>query len=1211
MKLRRKTLVITVVTVLILTAILYGISQEIILASAVKTDRKHMQEDVERVQEALSLELSNLDSIVNDWAAWDDTYAFIEDTNTDYISSNLVDGTFTNFKLNLMLFVNSSNQIVFGKAFDLLNGTEVSLPETLQEHLSDWAVLLDHSNAGSYVKGIMLLPECPMLVTSRPILPSDDEGPIRGALIMGRYLDSEKIGYLSLVTQLSLVAYVLGDSEMPPDFQTASLSMSRDAPVFIQHLDGETIAGYVLLADVYGNSILMLRVDSARSSYAQAQVSLFYFAFSLIVVGAGFAGVTVLLLEKFILSRLSRLSERVSTISKSGDVSERVSASGKDELSSLAGEINNMLEAVKKKGNALQESEKRFQDVAASTGEWIWETDDKGRYVYSSPVVERLLGYKPSEVLGKFFYDFFCPDEREQLKSAAFETFRRREPFVGLVHRNMNKDGHVVTLETSGVPILSDDGKLLGYRGADRDVTERKRLEERLSALNLYGKKLNAANSFDEIYELTLDAMEQALGFELAEFLVVRRGNLAVASARGYAVGLGEIPLDGTVKAITVKAANKRISIIVPDVKKDKEYLETDSQIRSELAVPIVGEDEVLAILNVESRKPAAFGDKDMELLQILASHTGTAISNMKKREEIERRSLQQLLLLKSSAEIIYSAELHQRLQTILNAIRGLGWRRVVLSVRGQKLDIECRENIVTAGLTDEEREYLWVNRQLGQVWKERFGPEYERFKIGEFYYLPWSDPWVRERFDKGTVPSKLSPKEMVDWDPQDLLYAPLRLADGRIVGVVSMDDPLDGKRPTKETLAPLELFLHLAAIAIENARLMQQVKGYAEHLEEKVEQRTRDLKKSEEKLKSIFSASPDAITATDLNGKIVECSKQALKMHGYSSEKELIGKDAFMMISRKDHQRAMENMQTTIVEGSIKNVEYTFVTKDGHEFAAELSASLVRDSLGNPRGFVIVTKDITERKQMEQRLLKSERLAAIGELAGMVGHDLRNPLTGIASATYYLKRKLASKMDSKTLEMLELIDRDIEASNKIITDLLEYSREMKIELTETDPRSLLKATLSSLKVPQNIKIVNSVKSRLRIKVDEERMRRVFINIIKNAFDAMPKGGTITMKSMRTDDDVAISISDTGFGMSKETMKKLWTPLFTTKAKGMGFGLAICKRIAEAHRGKITVESTAGKGTTFTITIPISPKLDANQKAWVDIPEPLLSSTNE
>jgi PAS domain S-box-containing protein len=1190
---------------------LYGISQNIILISAVKTDQKHMQEDVERFQEALSLELSNLDSIVNDWASWDDTYAFIEDNNTDYVSSNLVDGTFTNLKLNLMLFVNSSDQFVFGKAFDLLDETEVHLPESLVGHISDWTVLLDHSSAGSYVKGIILLAEGPMLVASRPILPSDDEGPIRGALIMGRYLDSERIGYLSLVTHLSLATYVLGDSEMPSDFYTVSLSMSNNAPVLIQNLDDETIAGYVLLDNILGNPILMLRVDAPRSSYAQAQVGLFYFAFSLIVVGAGFAAVTVLLLEEFIVSRLRRLSERVSAISKSGDVSERVKVSGKDELSSLAGEINNVLEAVKKKGDALQESEKRFKDVASSTGEWMWETDDKGRYVYSSPVVEQLLGYKPSEVIGKFFYDFFCLDDREQLKSAAFETFRRKEPFVNLINRNMHKDGHVVTLETSGVPILSDDGKLLGYRGADRDVTERKRLEERLSALNLYGKKLNTANSLDEIYELTLDAMEQVLGFELAEFLVVRRGSLAVACERGYSAHLGEVPLDGTVKAITVKAANQRIPIIVPNVRKDKDYFETDSQTRSELAVPIVVEDEVVAVLNVESRKLAAFGEKDVELLQILASHISTAISNMKKRKEIENRSLQQLLLLKSSAELIHSAELHQRLQVILNAIRGLGWRRVVLSVRGQKLDIERRDNIVTAGLTEEEREYLWVNRQPGQVWKERFGSEYERFKIGEFYYLPWSDPWVRDRFDEGTVPSKLSPKEMVDWDPQDLLYAPLRLADGRIVGVVSMDDPVDGKRPTKGTLAPLELFLHLAAIAIENAKLMQQVKGYAEHLEEKVEQRTRDLKKSEEKLKSIFSASPDAITATDLNGKIVECSKQTLKMHGYSSEKELIGKNGFMLISKKDHQRAMENLQRTLVEGSTKNVEYTFVTKGGHEFAGELSASLVRDSRGDPRGFVIVTKDITERKQMEQRLLKSERLAAIGELAGMVGHDLRNPLTGIASASYYVKKKLKSKVDSKTREMLELIERDIEASNKIITDLLEYSREMKLELAETDLGSLVRETISSLKVPLSIKIVNSVKSRLSIEVDEERMRRVFINIIKNAFDAMPKGGTITLKSVRTDGKVAISISDTGSGMSKETIRKLWTPLFTTKAKGMGFGLAICKRIVEAHRGKITVETAVGKGTTFTITIPTSPEAEENQKAWVDIPEPILSSTNE
>ena len=129
---------------------------------------------------------------------------------------------------------------------------------------------------------------------------------------------------------------------------------------------------------------------------------------------------------------------------------------------------------------ALDESLKRFQDIVENTMEWIWEVDSKGEYTYASPGVERLLGYRPEEVIGKHFYDFFHPEDREELKKAALEVFERKEPFAELVNRNSDKDGQDVWLLTSGVPILGESGELLGYRGADVDITERKKAEEEL-----------------------------------------------------------------------------------------------------------------------------------------------------------------------------------------------------------------------------------------------------------------------------------------------------------------------------------------------------------------------------------------------------------------------------------------------------------------------------------------------------------------------------------------------------------------------------------------------------------------------------------------------------------------------------------------------------------------------------------------------------------
>jgi len=620
---------------------------------------------------------------------------------------------------------------------------------------------------------------------------------------------------------------------------------------------------------------------------------------------------------------------------------------------------------------------------------------------------------------------------------------------------------------------------------------ESEKLEERLSALNFCAGKLNAADSLAKVYELTLDTFERTLGFEDAAFMVVDKGYLREACQRGTsAPSTFELPLDGTKKGITVRAAVTRKPILVSDLTKDSDYvrgLDRKQPAKSELAVPVIAENNVLGVLNVESVELDAFDEKDTVLLQILASHASTAMCNIMKRTEIESRSKQLALLMKSSAELVSSNELPDQLQVIVNAIKELGWRRVVLSVRDENLKIARQEDIVTAGLTKKEKDFLWTNRQSGQVWEERFGKDYDRFKIGEFYYLPWSNPWVRKRFSKGTVSSHLDLEQMVDWNPEDLLYAPLRVADGRIVGVVSMDDPVDGKRPTFDSLAPLELFLHTASEVIEKAHLLEQLKEYAERLEEKVLERTQELKKTQE------------------------------------------------------------------------------------------------------------------------RLLKSERLAVIGELASMVGHDLRNPLTGIAGATYYLKTKLRTGLDERSEEMLKAIEEGIQRSNKIIDDLLEYSREMKLKLSETDPKTILGQTLAYLKMPENIVIVDKTQTKPRTSVDAEKMRRVFLNIILNACDAMPNGGTLTIKSRKAEENVDISFSDTGIGMSNEVLTNLWSPLFTTKAKGMGFGLPISKRILEAHGGRISVESSENKGSKFTITVPIEPRTKPDPDLIVDIPEHPLS----
>ena len=228
----------------------------------------------------------------------------------------------------------------------------------------------------------------------------------------------------------------------------------------------------------------------------------------------------------------------------------------------------------------------------------------------------------------------------------------------------------------------------------------------------------------------------------------------------------------------------------------------------------------------------------------------------------------------------------------------------------------------------------------------------------------------------------------------------------------------------------------------------------------------------------------------------------------------------------------------------------------------------------------------LTEIGRQSEQIQKSERFSAIGELATMVAHDLRNPLQSILNATYYLERRPTTSAKDK--EILTAVEEGVRYSNKIVSDLLDYSRNFRLVVAETNPRLLMKQSLSMITIPVNVAIKDETSDRPILQLDTDLIRRSFVNIINNALDAMPKGGSLTIRTMEQKDGfVDFTFADTGSGMSREAMEKAFTPLYTTKAKGMGFGLSICKRIIEAHGGKISVDSKQGEGTTFTISLPL------------------------
>jgi PAS domain S-box-containing protein len=237
------------------------------------------------------------------------------------------------------------------------------------------------------------------------------------------------------------------------------------------------------------------------------------------------------------------------------------------------------------------------------------------------------------------------------------------------------------------------------------------------------------------------------------------------------------------------------------------------------------------------------------------------------------------------------------------------------------------------------------------------------------------------------------------------------------------------------------------------------------------------------------------------------------------------------------------------------------------------------------------VLVDITQRVKMEKQLKDSERLAAIGATAGMVGHDIRNPLQAIASDVYLAKSDLLSVPEGEAKEnlkeSLDGIDKNIDYINKIVQDLQDYARPINPKIEDADLGQIVQSLLIKNPSPENVKIeVNIAEDARIIKADPYYLNRILYNLVTNAVQAMPQGGKLAIDSHREAGGFVITVSDTGVGIPENIRDKMFTLMFTTKSKGQGFGLPVVKRMTESLGGRVTFESQEGKGTAFKVRLP-------------------------
>ncbi len=335
----------------------------------------------------------------------------------------------------------------------------------------------------------------------------------------------------------------------------------------------------------------------------------------------------------------------------------------------------------------------------------------------------------------------------------------------------------------------------------------------------------------------------------------------------------------------------------------------------------------------------------------------------------------------------------------------------------------------------------------------------------------------------------------------------------------------------------------------------------------------------------SLVEHMPVGLVAVDPEGRVMVLNDTAEKLFEHPAA-DMLGKPAQGLLPEE----CMEMLRQLAPERPIIEKEFDCRVGEGRTVPLEVIAAVLKGDDGSLIGRIALLRDLSELQHLRKEVERNQRLAAVGSLAAGVAHEIRNPLSSLKGfATYFRQRYDRVPEDVK---VADIMIQEVERLNRVITELLEFSRPMELKRKATDTASLVRNALSTVEGQargKEIALQSNLPSGLpAAAVDPDRMTQVLLNLFLNALAAMDKGGVLTVGMGRQDDDtLRISIADTGTGIRKEDLGRVFDPYFTTKPSGTGLGLAIVHRIVEAHGGEIRLESEPGKGTTFTILLPL------------------------
>jgi len=356
-KLREKTL-LTISFVFLTTFIaLLIISRSILLKGFVNLEEKDVKNQIDRVISTAGMDLSNFSGSNKDYSSWDETYEYVQDKNDKYTRVALTNDSFRSLKMNMFIMIDSNGMVVYEKAFDYRKDKEIPVPKDIIQHIGKNSPLFEQVRENKSVEGFVTLKEGIMIVVSRAILRSNGEGPFRGVLITGRYLDEEQQEQFRRVTNISFGLKNINEKDMP-SYKEMEYAVGGSV---VKPASSERVTGQTILKDIYDKPAVLLTVNLPRDIYKQGMMSIKYITIFILIIGIVFIIVVLNILDKLIIRRILKLNYTVNKITEEKDTKLRVDVNGDDEIGNLSEGVNSMLNVIEVYIDKLRASEEKYK----------------------------------------------------------------------------------------------------------------------------------------------------------------------------------------------------------------------------------------------------------------------------------------------------------------------------------------------------------------------------------------------------------------------------------------------------------------------------------------------------------------------------------------------------------------------------------------------------------------------------------------------------------------------------------------------------------------------------------------------------------------------------------------------------------------------------------------------------------------------------------